>query len=78
MCANENDERKWLIKKRRELMQMDDDEFVEAVKQLALLHWSDEATSFNKLIKKARNAKMEEIPTIRKELRERINSILSE
>ncbi len=78
MCANENDERKWLIKKRRELMQMDDDEFVEAVKQLALLHWLDEATSFNKLVNKARKAKMEEIPAIRKELRERINSILSE
>ena len=78
MCANETDERKWLIKKRRELMQMDDDEFVEAIKQLALLHWCDEATSFNKLVNKARKAKMEEIPAVRKELREVINSILSE
>lgn len=78
MCANETDERRWLIKKRRELMQMDDDEFVEAVKQLALLHWADEAMSFNKLVKKARNAKMEEIPVVRKELRDVINSILSE
>lgn len=78
MCANEIDERRWLVKERRELMQMDDEEFAIAVKQIPLLHWLDEATSFNKLVRKAREAKLEEIPAIRKELRRTINSILSE
>lgn len=78
MCANEIDERRWLIKKRRELMQMDDEEFAIAVNQLPLLHWLDDFASFNKLVRKAREAKLEEIPAIRKELRGTINSILSE